>query len=592
LVVSSKATIGDIGQGEKTIGAGMFTEYSDLARRRKPAHQAVILGMLKKELRVWKVVTARDTRYVLDEDLKKLEETEQIRSKDVLIEAGQLGNFTGEQLRQMGLAQLTADTRPEVAELYKLPAKVAVEDARFGVDWKPVRIRVTGEITLLTKEYVVRHIKESMERGKNLFILEIDSFGGHGGPGLDLGEFLKDLKGARTIAYIPERAISAAAFIALGCDEIIMHPDAKLGDCGVMFMDPNGQFHYAEEKEISYFSSTLETIAKAKGYSPTLARAMIEKDLVVKEVLDRRTGRISYMSEQELEGVGRENLEVRRVVKDKDNFLTLNGEQAQGLQLAGDLVDSYEGLKTVCGLEDIDVMEVTPTWVDTLIWVLNLPVVSVILIIGGILGLYLELKLPGAMLPGVVAVVCFLLFFWSHVMGGTATTLEIVLFLGGLLLLGVEILVIPGFGVVGFTGIIMMIIAIVLASQTFVLPQGSHEWNSLAWNIFSIIIAFGSLFVFAILAGRYLPDVPLLGRVVLRPGLAVAGTDAAIAFDESPYRNLQGQEGVAMTTLRPAGRVRFGDQYVDVVTQGDYIDAGLRVRVIEVTGNRVVVKQA
>ncbi len=592
LVVSRKSSIGDIGRDEKSIGAGMLSEYADLARRRKPSHQAVILGMLDKKYRVWKVVTARDTRFVLDEDLKKLEETEQIRSKEVLIEAGQLGNFTGDQLRtQLNMAQLTAETRAEVAELYKLPAKVAIEDARVGVDWKPVRIVINDNpITVLTKEYVIRHVKESKERGRNFFIFEINSYGGDALAGLDIAEFLVDLEGVRTVAYIPENAISAAAFIALGCKEIIMHPDAKLGDCGAMIEDENGKFQYVEEKMISVIASKLESIAKANHYPPTLARAMVVKDLVVKEVHDKRTGRTLFMSEQELEGADAKDLDVRRIVKDKGLFLTMDGQQAQSLDFAGDLVDSFDGLKTISGLEEVEIAEVTPNWVDFLIWLLNTELMSVVLIVGFFIGLYLELKLPGVLFPGVIAAVCAMLFFWSHVMGGTATTLEIILFLGGFLLLGIEILVIPGFGVVGFTGIIMMIVAIILASQTFVLPSGTHEWREMALHLGSIVFAFACLFTFAFLAGKYLPDVPLLGRVVLKP--AMAGTDGSVAVEESEFRHLDGQEGVSMTALRPAGRVRFGDEFVDVVTEGDYIDAGERVRVIQITGNRVVVKQS
>src|SRR5262245_25787699 len=109
--------MGDIGRDEKVIKPGMEAEYLELARRRKPAYQAVILGMLDKRRQVWKVVTGRDTRYVLDDDLRKLENEQEIKSKDVLIMPGQLGNFTGDQLRTMGLAQLTAESRAEVAEL-------------------------------------------------------------------------------------------------------------------------------------------------------------------------------------------------------------------------------------------------------------------------------------------------------------------------------------------------------------------------------------------------------------------------------------------------------------------------------------------
>lgn len=589
LVISRKAELGDIGREEKVILPGMIAEYRELARRRKPGYQAIVLGMLDKKYQVWKVVTARDTQYVLDEDLKKLENEEQIKSKEVLIEVGQLGNFTGAELRQLGMARVTAENRNEVAELYGMSPKSAIETAQTGVEWRPVLIKIEGEIDLLLHEYVIRHVKEAREEGRNFFIFEINSFGGKLGPGVDLAQFIRDMKGVKTVAYIPERAISAAAIIALGCDEIIMHPDATLGDCGVMFKDKNDQFHYVPEKELSFLLPTLDAIAKAKGYPPALVLGMVQKDLVVREVLDKRTGRVVFLSDDELQKLDMTGFEVRRIVKEKDSFLTVQGNVAVTLDLAKEQVDNLDGLKALYGLEDKDIHVVSPNWVDTLIAVLNSPFVSMLLIVGGILGLYTELKLPGTMLPGIIAGLCFLLFFWSHVMGGTATALEIVLFLAGVICLGVEILLIPGFGVFGVTGILLIIFSIILASQTFVLPETTSDWRTFTLSMLPLLVAFASLIGFAYLLSKYLPHVPILGRMVLQPNFS--GGDEPVSEPLGPYEYLLGTDGVAMTMLRPAGLVRFGDQYIDVVSEGSYIDEGARVQVIEITGNRIVVKQ-
>jgi membrane-bound serine protease (ClpP class) len=588
LVVSRKAELGDIGREEKVILPGTEAEYRELARRRKAAYQAVILGMLEKRYQVWKVVTARDTRYVLDEDLGKLEADEQIRNKEVLIMPGQLGNFTGDELRQMGLAQLTAETRAEVAELYGMPLKSAVEADEAVADWNPVLIRIEGTVNLLMHEYVIRHIKEARDEGRNFFIFEINSFGGELASGLDLAERIRDMKGVKTVAYIPERAISAAAIIALGCDEIVMHPDAQLGDCGVMFRDENDQFHYAPEKVLSILLPSLDALAKAKGYPPALVRAMVQKDLVVHEVLDKRTGRVVYMSQDEMQNRDMSGFEVRRIVKDKDNFLTVPGHVAVTLDLAKDQVDNLDGLKAIYGLEDKHLLVMTPSWVDTLIVILNSWPMTVLLIVGGILGLYIELKMPGVTLPGVIAGLCFLLFFWSHVMGGTATALEVVLFLAGVLCLGVEIFLIPGFGVVGVTGILLIMSSLILASQTFVFPQDSSEWRTFTFSMLPLLIAVMSLCGFAVLISKYLPHVPIIGRMVLQPDFS-QGDDSVASLGH--FEQLLGAEGVAMTMLRPAGLVRFRDQFIDVVSDGGYINEGAKVQVIEVTGNRIVVKQ-
>jgi membrane-bound serine protease (ClpP class) len=591
IAMSTKATLGDIGRDEKTVREGMIAEYSDLAQRTKRPYRAIILGMLDRRHRVYKVTTARpDMRYVLEEELKALERDEQIVSKEVLIEAGQLGNFNGDQLRQIGLVAVTAESRGQVAELFGLPAKAAIEDVQVGVEWKPVQIRIDDFISVLTKEYVLRHVKQELDRGRNFFIFEIDSYGGDANAGMELAEFIRDMSDVKTVAYVPNKAISAAAFIALGCDEIVMHPEAKLGDCGAMFVE-GGQFHYVPEKIVSIVSTALETIADAKGYPPTLARAMVEKDMIVHEVRDRRTGRITYLSDVDLKNAAADAYDQLRIVKPKGEFLTVNGKEALEFGLAQNLAESFDVVRELYGLGDTTVALVSPNWVDTMIWLLNTPLVSMLLIVGGILGLYLELKLPGIGMPSIIAALCFLLFFWSHFMGGTATGLEILLFLAGLVCLAIELFLLPGFGVFGLTGILLMVSSIVLASQTFVLPQGPREWQQLATNLGSMVFAFASLFAFAYLVSKYLPHVPLLNRVVLQPDLAMDGAPYSATIALSEWSDLVGRAGVAMTTLRPAGRAQFGDQFVDVVTEGAYIDAGAPVEVIEVTGNRVVVKQ-
>ncbi len=590
IVMSTKATLGDIGRDEKNVREGMIAEYSDLAQRTRRPYRAIILGMLDRKYRVYKVTTARpDTRYVLEEELKALERDEQIVSKEVLIEAGQLGNFNGDQLRQIGMVAVTAESRGEVAKLFGLPAKAAIEDVQVGVEWQPVQIRITDFISVLTKEYVLRHVKHELDRGRNFFIFEIDSYGGDGNAGMELAEFIRDMSGVKTVAYVPNKAISAAAFIALGCDEIVMHPEAKLGDCGAMFIE-GGQFHYVPEKIVSVLSTSLETIAEANGYPPALAKAMIEKDMIVHEVRDRRTGRITYLSEVDLKNAAADAYDQLRVVKPKGEFLTVHGKEAIEFGLAQNLAESFDVVRELYGLGDITVALVSPNWVDTMIWLLNTPLVSMLLIVGGILGLYLELKLPGIGMPSIIAALCFLLFFWSHFMGGTATGLEILLFLAGVTCLAIELFVLPGFGVFGFMGILLMVSSIVLASQTFVLPQGSREWRQLAMNLASVSFALACLFTFAYLVSKYLPHLPLVGRVVLQPDLAMDGTAYSAATEPSEWSDLVGRAGVAMTTLRPAGRARFGDRFVDVVAEGAYVDAGTPIEVIEVTGNRVVVK--
>jgi membrane-bound ClpP family serine protease len=158
----------------------------------------------------------------------------------------------------------------------------------------------------------------------------------------------------------------------------------------------------------------------------------------------------------------------------------------------------------------------------------------------------------------------------------------------GIVLLGVEIFVLPGFGITGVAGILLILLGLALAVvQQW--PQTQSEYFSLGKNIAifagGLIVSLASAFMLA----RYLPHIPYANRLVLAP----PDEQAEMMEGDAPLAQpaeLLGAIGVAATTLRPAGKARFGDQFIDVVAEGYYVDSGTRVQIIEIDGVRVVVK--
>jgi len=193
-----------------------------------------------------------------------------------------------------------------------------------------------------------------------------------------------------------------------------------------------------------------------------------------------------------------------------------------------------------------------------------------------------------------------MLFFWSHFLGGTADVLEIVLFLFGVGLILMEIFVVPGFGVFGISGALAILASLVLASQTFVLPSTSSEMAQMTKSLGTLSIALVSVIGVTMIISRYLPQMPLLKHLILSPpdptGVDVDAPrlrpDVLGGTLAAGFEWLLHQEGEAFTTLRPAGKARFGEQVFDVQSQGDYIDSGQKIVVTEVTGNRIVVRRA
>ena len=181
--------------------------------------------------------------------------------------------------------------------------------------------------------------------------------------------------------------------------------------------------------------------------------------------------------------------------------------------------------------------------------------------------------------------VAFIIYFWSQYLHGTSGWLEVMLFLAGLFCLAAEIFVLPGFGVLGLGGGLLVIASLVLASQSFVLPANDYQIRQLQWSLLGILAAAVGVAVMGILLRRWLPRAPVLRHVLLEPP---AATDDAIEEDRA--EELLGLEGTTTSRLAPAGKARIAGRLHDVTSDGQLIEPGAAVRVTEVRGGRVLVK--
>ena len=237
------------------------------------------------------------------------------------------------------------------------------------------------------------------------------------------------------------------------------------------------------------------------------------------------------------------------------------------------------------------------TWVDTLIAVLNSGVGGFLLITLGIICVYIELHLPSGFFA-ILATVFFSLFFWSRFLGGTAGTLELVLFVLGIGLLALEIFVIPGFGVFGVSGILLTIASLILASHTFSGMTATESFEESMSSLGSLAGAMVTVIAVAAVLNRFLPTIPFLNRLILTPpGYAPAEADGPIlrtsllaGHSSQPTPVDVGATGVTASALRPSGKAMFGDKYLDVVSDGAYIDHGTPVEVLRIAGNRIIVR--
>jgi membrane-bound ClpP family serine protease len=355
--------------------------------------------------------------------------------------------------------------------------------------------------------------------------------------------------------------------------------------------------------EVAPIKAILRELLEVSDRDPVIAEGMLEMDSELfrvrtrKGALERRVITGEQLAEDQKSADPKWKQEGQ--IKHKGKLLVLDAALAKELGVARYTVKGRDAREVYAeyGLEPDKVREITPDWLDQIASFLRSSYVRFFLVMIGMTCLILEVKIPGATVPGVIAAICFVLFFWAQFMapshvGGQIIILALLLFILGLILIGVEIFILPGFGFVGVSGIMLTLVGLGLATVER-MPQSGSDWLSLGaslsqFGLGMVLAVFG-----AIVLARYLPHIPIANRLMLSPPgeRTELGEEPASLPGVEQAAALLGAIGTSATDLRPAGMARFEEQFVDVVTDGSFVPAGARVQVIEVEGNRIVVKE-
>jgi membrane-bound serine protease (ClpP class) len=488
----------------------------------------------------------------------------------------------------VGLARGIFGGRGELVDALGLPRRSMTED--WLIDRTPVawRIEIRGPIDAGKLQSLERRIKYAIGRNANIIIIQIESDAGDIRNVANLANELRSLKDntgvnpVRTIAWAPpKRALGAGTFLALGCTEIVMASDGVLSD-----------FRYLRPADRKIVSEMLLPLAKSQGYPPLLFEATIEPNTTLVRVRSKANPngpmQLTPFSEFQIDQKSPlprwSNFGV--LTPGEGGLLTITPPLAREFQVASATdIDTVEALYASLGLEADKVRVSRDDYLDQIAEFFREPWVNFLLIMIGIIGLILEMKLPGTTVPGTVAAICFVLFFWAYSFVGEFTLLAVLLFLLGLIMIAVEIFVVPGITFVGLSGIVLVITSLGLVTLDR-WPTTTSEWVSLG----STLTAFGLCLVAAVVGAicltYYLPTLPYASRLILRPPSEAPASEATL----TPSRWL-GAVGVAVSTLRPSGKAQFGEDFLDVVTESDYVESGKRLQIIEIEGNRIVVKE-
>ncbi len=575
IVLAPDAIFGPANTDEPFIDDAMRAVYAQVAARRKTAPPALAQALLDPQARVVRVATDDGDQIVTSAEVPALREGAAVLDEE---EIGPVPlALSGRRARELGVARALARTPAEVARSLGLAESALEAGPTLDGGWKGVQVVLSGVITADLVARTRTRIEEAIASGRNFVCLRIDSPGGEPEQSLVLAAYLASLDATqvRTVAWVPREARGDAALVATACDEMVMGAAAVLGGEGAAAIDGR----WAEAITVAW----REGVAKKRDRSWSLPVALVAPGLVVSQATRAATGRVGYFCEEEFDRLDdREAWQMGAQVG--VGPLALNGKAAESLGLAAHVVEGFDGVARAYGLEG-DVALAAPGWADTLLDALASPGIAWLLLLIGGAGLYIELHTPGIGFGGFIAMVAFIIYFWSSHLHGTSGWLEVMLFLAGLICLAAEIFVLPGFGVLGLGGGLLMVASLILASQSFVLPTNAYQFRQLQWSLLGILGAAIGVTILAVVARRWLPESRLFRHVLLAPP-----GDSADDLIDDPLEALVGLEGETTSRLAPAGKARIGGEIHDVSSDGQLVEPGTPVEVVAVRGGRVLVR--
>jgi membrane-bound ClpP family serine protease len=585
VIMAPDASIGEAGIDEGgAISETKKTAYREIASSRRNVPKALALAMLDKKQEVFRVETARGIDYVDQKDLDELKKKQNVIKVEQLAPHPGSTSLSGQRAQQLGFVSRLAEDRKSVAQGLGFPENAMRENPSPFGDWNAIHLKIEGVITVPHLAEVDQKIREAVKnQNVNFILLEIDSAGGAPDASINLAQTLAGLDSGkvRTVAWSPRQARGDAAWIALGCDEIAIGGNAPFGGEGAKTVN---------EDIRRAIITTYTDVAKLKSKNWSAGAAVIGYGQPAFQYKNNDKGIFAIFNDDEFrKQENRENwIKQPNAISTANISLKVNGDRAVELGIATHVVGSLAELKQTYGLQNNPSL-VEPGWADFLLRALRQPSVMWFLLVIGGASIYAELHTPGVGLGGIIAFVCFLLYFWGQFLEGTAGWLEVLLFISGLIFVLLEIFVLPGFGVFGFCGGLMMLVALILASQTVVFPSNSYQQEQL---LNSLLIVFGAgvgMLVAAVGMYKLLPRAPGFRRMTLQPlneqELELVSRSERLIDLE----HLIGTTGKTISRLAPSGKAMFGDMIVDVVAPGEYIDPNAKVIVREVHGSRVVV---
>ena len=415
--------------------------------------------------------------------------------------------------------------------------------------------KIDDNISRPSQRKLNKAIEQATAQDADILFMELNTFGGE----LDAADKMRTALlecPIPTIVFINKNAASAGALISIACDSIYMAPGSSIGAASVV--DQTGQV--LPDKYQSYMRSLMRSTAEMNGRDPDIAQAMVDPDVEIKGVSEK--GKVLTFTTSEAIENGFCNAEAN---------------------------DMDEVLKKA-DIQSYTIENQQESWIDKVISFLINPIVSGILIMFIIGGIYFEMQAPGIGFALLVSVVAALLYFAPHYLEGLAAHWEILVFIVGLGLLLLEIFVVPGFGVTGISGIILMVAALVLTMTfnigfdfSFSAPELFIEY------LFLVIAACFAGFLLSLWLGKKLITADTrYGSLALKTNM---DADKGFVAQDMQLAQYVGKQGIASTLLRPVGKIEIDGEYLDATSEVGFIDKGDPIEVTRFENAQLFVKK-
>ncbi|MBN2376073.1 MAG: hypothetical protein JXD22_06715 [Sedimentisphaerales bacterium] len=601
-------------------------------------------AMTDKRMILYRIERQGQTKLVdqsgFEEHVQQTQQPWRMKGSGPLAGADQVLLLDGQQALEVGLIRNNTADLDELAEIFAVKLLKTKTDSRTDIasdeaadeelaeqktSWdsrpdpnapakppKAVVITIADMVDNGLYESLKRRTQAAIDAGATHIIYQVDTDGGLVSSARDIWYyFMHDVNlKVHTVAYVRSRALSAGAMISVACNDIIMKKATQIGDCAPITL--GGQLEGVEREKIeSALRKHFTDAAEINGYPAALCRAMVSIHLQVYRYKNLETDSWDYFDD---DGNGENlpdgfpyDLESAELVVREGELCTLTADNALKYGISRTVVEGLDEQaieKVFKFLEQRDQIKFSrpiavleTNWSETMVRWIASPAVAGILMLVAMLGIYVELNSPGLGLPGAVALIALTILFGSKYLIGMANWWEIAFFIIGMGLLVLEIFVIPGFGIAGISGILLMVFSLGAMMVTnspseFPLPATELDWQNFEAHLLWTMAGFLGFIVCAYFFGKYFTRIPITNRLVLPAhDDPVSARSGGAAAPSAKLPVTVGQKGITLSSLRPSGNARFGNQKLPVVSRGNIIDANKEIVVVAIDGNSIVVKE-